>query len=66
MRVKCKKCSKVIRGLIKVDTYRQRLGAKSLNRVNYYDTKCFKTLNKERSMHEYKEKARAGKRRSSR
>lgn len=49
----CVRCKKYIAGEIKVDTYRRRLGSKSLNQVDHYCEKCFYNLNMERSWNEY-------------
>lgn len=66
MRVKCTRCFKYIRGTVKVSTYRRKLGAKSLNKVEYYDENCFKLLSKERATNEHREKERTSKRKSTR
>jgi len=56
----------MIRGTVKVDTYRSRLGARSLNKVEYYDEVCFKRLSKERASNEHQKKERASKKASRR
>lgn len=50
----CKRCSRPIMGIIKVDSERRTLGKKSVHQTNYYDEKCFYVLNKERAMNDYK------------
>ena len=52
----CTRCSSPIQGKIKIDTYRKRLGQKSLNKVDYYCAECFSRINYERSWNEYKRK----------
>ena len=51
-RPKCIGCSNTIWGIIKIDSYRRKLGNKSLNVVDYYCEKCFKGLKRERAMDE--------------
>jgi len=55
---KCKQCGKVIKGVIKIFTYRKKLGKKSVNIVELYDEKCFLAKNKERSLNELNNKKR--------
>lgn len=47
---RCKKCNKAIVGKIRLVSYRQKLGSKSVNRVDMYCESCFKTVNKERAL----------------
>jgi hypothetical protein len=47
---KCKKCEKQIIGKIKIITFRQRLGQRSINRVDMYCESCFKITNKEKNL----------------
>ena len=63
---KCTRCSGPIQGNIKIDTYRKRLGQKSLNKVDYYCTECFSKVNYERSWNEHKRKEAINKRQSGR
>lgn len=55
-RPKCTGCSRTIWGIIKIDTYKRKLGNKSLNIVDYYCENCFKGLKRERAMNEYSNK----------
>ena len=49
----CKKCSRPIMGIIKIDTSRRKLGKKSLNQVNYYDEDCYYIRNQEQALNEF-------------
>ena len=50
----CKRCSRPIVGIIKVDSERRTLGKKSILQANYYDEECYYMLNKERALNDYK------------
>ena len=63
-KIKCKRCKKYIAGKAKVDTYRRRLGNKSINEVDYYCGKCFYKLNEEKAWNEYDAKEATRKRKS--
>jgi len=63
MKPKCTRCNRTISGKIKIDTYRKKLGRKSLNKVEYYDDDCFSKLNWERSLNEHKKQETARKKR---
>lgn len=52
-RPNCKKCSRPIMGIIKIDTSRRKLGNKSLNQVDYYDEDCYYKRNQEQAINEY-------------
>ena len=55
-RPKCTGCSDTIWGIIKIDTYRRKLGNKSKNMVDNYCEACFKGLQRERAMDEHSKK----------
>ncbi|KKL48341.1 hypothetical protein LCGC14_2326490 [marine sediment metagenome] len=61
---KCKYCGKVIVGVVKLITYRKKIGQKSINVVELYDEKCFLIKNKERALNELNKKKRTCKRKS--
>ena len=61
---KCEHCGKVIAGVIKIITYRKKIGQKSINVVESYDEKCFLIKNKERAINELNKKKRTCKRKS--
>ena len=65
-RQKCHRCHKVIKGVVKILTYRKTLGRKSINVVEYYDEACFLQKNKERAINELDQKKRSSKKRSCR
>ena len=56
----CKRCSKPIVGIIKVETDRKKLGNKSIYQSNYYDEECYYILNQEQALNEF-QKERANK-----
>ena len=49
---KCKKCGKEIRGPIKINCRRRKVGKKSIVEVDYYDEDCFYDLNLEKAKNE--------------
>lgn len=49
----CKRCSRPITGIIKVDMTRKKLGNKSIPQSNYYDEECYYTYNQERALNEF-------------
>jgi hypothetical protein len=49
IKLKCKACKKIIKGIVKIVTTRKKSGNKMINIVDYYDEDCFLLLNKERS-----------------
>lgn len=53
-RPNCKRCSRPIMGIIKVDSERKTLGKKSILQANYYDEECYYMLNQERAVNDYK------------
>lgn len=63
-RVKCSLCKKTIVGTVKLVTYRKKLGKKSVNVVELYDTECFKLKNKARSTNERDSKKRTNQRKN--
>ena len=65
-KIKCQKCKKYIAGNAKVDTYRRKLGNKSINQVDYYCEKCFYKLNEEKARNEYDAEETARKRKNNR
>lgn len=46
---KCARCGKVITGVIKIITYKKKVGSKIFAVVEMYDEKCFLIKNKEKS-----------------
>ena len=54
----CKSCGKTITGIVKIVTYQKKVGKKLLNVVEYYDTECFKKINKERALDEHRKEKR--------
>jgi hypothetical protein len=55
---KCKRCGKIISGIIKIITYRKKVGNKTINVVETYDEDCFKEKNKEKSINGHRNKKR--------
>jgi len=49
-KLNCKRCGKVIVGTTKIINRRQKLGNKSINRVDTYCEPCYKIVNKERAI----------------
>ena len=49
----CKRCSRPIVGIIKVDSTRKKLGNRSILQANYYDEGCFYIYNQEQALNEY-------------
>ena len=60
----CVRCNKKISGKISVDTYRRKLGTKSVHVVDYYCYTCFKKRSKEKSWNAYRKKKAADKRKN--
>ncbi len=54
----CKRCGKTINGIVKIITYRKKLGNKSIVKVEMYDEVCFKIKNKARAADERSRKKR--------
>lgn len=46
---KCKKCGDNIKGVIKINCRRKKIGKKSIVEVDYYDEDCFYDLNLEKT-----------------
>lgn len=55
---KCKRCSKIINGKVKIITYRKKLGNKSIVKVEMYDEACYKAKDKERAINEHNKQKR--------
>jgi len=56
MNKKCKRCGKEITGKVKINTYRKKVGKKSIVQVDYYDEDCFYYLNLEKAKNEDKKR----------
>jgi hypothetical protein len=53
----CKKCGKKIRGKIKIQVRRRKVGKKLVVETDYFDEECFYELNLEKAKHEDKSKS---------
>lgn len=49
----CARCSKPIKGIIKIVSKVKKTGKKSVNQSLYCDEECFFILNKERALNEF-------------